>query len=248
MCQGENKGLWTALYGFGGLKVATGLVLVILGVIFMAYTPQDCDELAKCYADKGLALQWAFVHADDCEKDMKAIDDAVNLYGTILLVVGLVGAFSGVLSFLSAKLRYRAYLGVSMVIDSLMMLGSLVMMLDTYIVAASFKKEICQEFRGTATKEGLEDCWKNLIDDVCSWSDMFMTAAIMFLLMCIVEFATTIADCSTCCCCPPADASWSQQAKMQQKQEKPVQGEVIGQPVGTPVVAVATQPHPQKEA
>jgi hypothetical protein len=235
MCQAENKGLWTALYAFGGLKVATGLVLVILGAIFMAYTPQDCDEIAKCFTEKGAGLTWAFAHEEDCVKGMKSIDDAANLIGTILLVFGVVGAFSGVLSFLSAKKRYRAYLGVSMGIDIVMMFASIAMYFVCQI-SADTGKVLCQELREDAAEDGLEACWEDLIDDVCSWTDMFLTAAIMFLLMFIVEFATTIADCSTCCCCPPHDASWSPQAKMQQPGS--AGGQVIGQPV---------EAQPQKE-
>lgn len=236
MCQGDNKGLWTALYGFGGLKVATGLVLVILGAIFMAYTPQDCDEIAKCFTEKGQALIWAIAHEDDCDESMKAIDDAANFIGTILLVIGVVGAFSGVLSFLSAKKRYRAYLGVSMGIDIVMMFASIGMYLACQ-ASADIGKVICQELRDDAAKDNaVEACWKDLIDDVCSWTDMFLTATIMFLLMFIVEFATTIADCSACCCCPPHDASWSPQACKQQPAS--TGGQVIGQPVPT---------QPQKE-
>lgn len=54
MCQEGNKGNWTALYVFGGLKGATGFVLMIVGIILMAHSPKDCNEIEQCYQEKGL--------------------------------------------------------------------------------------------------------------------------------------------------------------------------------------------------
>jgi len=53
-CGAGNKGNWIALYVFGGLKIATGLVLVIVGIILMAHQPAECAKVKKCYEDKGI--------------------------------------------------------------------------------------------------------------------------------------------------------------------------------------------------
>lgn len=60
----DNKGIWIALYVFGGLKVAVGLVLMIVGIILMAHEPRDCAEITNCYKEKGID-KCSWVYDDD---------------------------------------------------------------------------------------------------------------------------------------------------------------------------------------
>lgn len=294
-CSG-NKGNWIALYVFGGLKGATGLVLMIVGIILMAHSPRDCSEITKCYEEKGIPkCAWSdrrlsevnltqpldsdYPHSimprvkqlandilgidykafkkgplaladnmadkghqlasarrmaecystyTNCDSDMQEMSDGAGNWGTALLVIGLIGGLSGIMSALGAKKKAKVWLGVSMGIDIVMMFTCIAMFMLCGIIAGVMEA-ICNHIEEEAAKND-KACWEEFIADVCSWADLFGTATIMFLVMFFVELGTTIVDCSTCCCCVPEDAHWS--PKFQQGAGAPaVQGAVIGKPV-----------------
>jgi len=261
-----NKGNWIALFVFGGLKGATGLVLMIVGIILMAHSPGDCSSIAQCYQEKGidcyrrlsdtnltqplysedlqsippgakemgrdalgkvvrdvlgiklldhmallkgepLADHMALkgtqastrqlavtcnIDEDQCNADMQALSDAAGSWGMALLIIGLIGSLSGILSFLAAKKKLRSLMGISMAIDIIMMFVCVAMWFLCGAIASGMHS-ICEWFQEESAKDGAPACWEDINSTTCSWADLFGTATIMFLIMFFVELGTSIA-------------------------------------------------------